>query len=113
MSLGPVRRTLCAAALLAVVAMIGLVAPAGAGGPRVHMGIYIKGAAENAGLYDDYAGSVGQRPALLHVYREFDETPFHPDTMQKFRSRRAFPLVTWEPQSDGQGYPLENIARGD
>lgn len=107
------RRTLCAAALLALVVMLGMVTPAGAATPRVSMGIYIKGAAEHTGIYDDYARSVDHAPAILHVYREFDETPFHPDTMQKFWSRGAVPLVSWEPQSDGQGYPLENIARGD
>ena len=89
------------------------VLPAHASAGRIALGVYVRGASENPSLVDLYAKAVGRRPLIVSTYHYWSEKPFQRRELREIGSRRALPMVTWEPwDAQGNGYRLGAIANG-
>ena len=62
---------------------------------------------------DTEARSVGRRPLIVHIYRQWSQRLIVPAQLGPVWRRGSVPMITWEPLSyDGGRYPLRKIARG-
>jgi len=100
-------------AIAALLAAAWVVAPERAAASRVAIGVYLSGSDWNPALLDDYASTVGRRPAIVHLYRDWSGQPFEPPVLNAIAARDAVPMVTWEPWRDWrEGVSLWAIANG-
>ena len=102
-----------------VVALFGLLAVPMLSAPsahayRVSVGGYIPNADNHPGLIQEFAGRIGRQPAIILLYKDFDQEPFVYDQLDGIANQGAIPLVTWEAwDSSGTGVSLYGIAAGD
>lgn len=80
---------------------------------RVALGAYIPGVAWAPNRISGYARTVGQDPAIVSEYRQWNDAAFLPHHLNGVWRRGAMPMITWEPFSyEGHRYSLRAIARG-
>lgn len=96
-------------ALAAIFLVIPLATPSSSANPIV-LGAYISGAPQDPKKIDEFTKMIGSAPTIVMWYQDWahsNEKEFDPAKMNAVVTRRAVPLVTWEPW-DGTAGPLQS-----
>ncbi|MGB3633718.1 MAG: glycosyl hydrolase [Rubrobacteraceae bacterium] len=83
------------------------------------LGAFVKGVeAEPGRIIDQFTETVGQEPAAVMLYQNWEtNSAFDPDMLDLVAERDATPIVTWAPRKPDSGrnqrtYSLQKIIRG-
>jgi hypothetical protein len=86
-----------------------LVVPATAFG-SIRLGAYTPYAPAEGKVLDEYAQMVGRKPDIVMFYRDFVVPLMTDQQVANLKARGEVPMITWEPDQPGSGFPVANLA---
>jgi Glycosyl hydrolase family 26 len=108
--IGSLSRCLLAVAIL----FAALAASAPSAGASIQLGAYVRDAPGSGQVLDDYAGLVGQKPAIVMWYRSLDRPLMYSNEIANLAARGQTPMVSLEPvDASGDDIALSRIAAGE
>lgn len=106
------RLSRCLVAVAAVVAA--LAGGTSAASASIQLGAYVRDAPGSGQVLDQYAGLVGQKPAIVMWYRSLDRPLMHSSEIANLAARGQTPMVSLEPvDANGNDIALSRIAAGE